>query len=306
MEVVGRFVIVTLLASACGRMGFDERRNASGDGAVADACQFGPWTKPTLIAELSTDYEEYEPGISADGNTVAWSSDRPGTLGGLDLWMATRASAGSPFDPAVHLTAQSSAGSDESPSLSVDGLTLLFASTRTNPGSLYMSQRATTSDAFGPPTDVVGPFGQFTALGGPKLTHDGLTLYFDALGGGGPGGWDIWSTSRATLNDPWGMPVLVPGVNSPADDGNPFLDVDGLTIYFVTSRFEAQGDLAVATRPDLMSPFSTPTILQDVQFGPGVGEYGADMSDDGKTMILSIHWEPPLKSNLFISTRACQ
>ena len=44
-----------------------------------------------------------QPSIAVNGKTLYWDSDRPDGLGDFDIWMATRASAGSDFRPAVNV-----------------------------------------------------------------------------------------------------------------------------------------------------------------------------------------------------------
>lgn len=41
-------------------------------------------------APISSAFNEQAPKLSKDGKTLLFSSNRPGTLGGLDIWMATR------------------------------------------------------------------------------------------------------------------------------------------------------------------------------------------------------------------------
>jgi hypothetical protein len=48
---------------------------------------FGP---PVLVAELSSAFNDRVPAIRRDGLELFLDSDRPGTLGGIDLWVATR------------------------------------------------------------------------------------------------------------------------------------------------------------------------------------------------------------------------
>jgi Tol biopolymer transport system component len=49
-----------------------------------------PFGQPSPVTEVNSDVTEMGPFLSADGATLYWSSDRPGGLGGLDLYQATR------------------------------------------------------------------------------------------------------------------------------------------------------------------------------------------------------------------------
>ncbi|MHC4192235.1 MAG: LamG-like jellyroll fold domain-containing protein, partial [Planctomycetota bacterium] len=76
----------------------------------------------------------------------------------------------------------------------------------------------------------------------PKISGDGRTLFFSDYDSGPfrPGGYgaaDIWVTTRATVSDPWSIPVnLGPTVNSSALDGHPAISADGSTIFFMSVR----------------------------------------------------------------------
>jgi Tol biopolymer transport system component len=53
--------------------------------------RWSSWTEPTgLGSVVNSVYGEQQPGISADGLTLLFASDRPGGSGGLDLWVTTR------------------------------------------------------------------------------------------------------------------------------------------------------------------------------------------------------------------------
>jgi TolB protein len=70
---------------------------------------------------------DFDPAFSADGRHVYFSSDRPGGLGGDDLYRARRTRDG--FGPAEHLgNAVNSTGNEWAPMLSADGNTLLLSS----------------------------------------------------------------------------------------------------------------------------------------------------------------------------------
>lgn len=109
-----------------------------GDGAVSgdadiyvssfDGASFGA---PVLAAGLNTAASEFRPNLRRDGLEIYFDSDRSGGLGMNDIWASTRASAsGSWSTPTNPGGAVNSVANDLRPSLSWDGTTLYFGSTR--------------------------------------------------------------------------------------------------------------------------------------------------------------------------------
>jgi len=89
---------------------------------------FGP---AVLVPELSSTSQDQAPSIRRDGLEMVLASNRPGTLGGLDLWVATRASTSDPWSAPVNLgTGVNSAAADDRPTTSFDGSELYFRSDR--------------------------------------------------------------------------------------------------------------------------------------------------------------------------------
>ena len=71
------------------------------------------------------------PNVRHDGLEIVWDSTRFGTLGGPDIFTATRSSVDEPWGAAVHLDAPINSSATESrASLSWDGTRLMFGSTR--------------------------------------------------------------------------------------------------------------------------------------------------------------------------------
>ena len=68
--------------------------------------------------------------VTNDGLTIFWDSTRTGTLGGPDLYYATRSSTSQPFGTAIHLQSLSSSAFDARPYISKDGTFLTFSSAR--------------------------------------------------------------------------------------------------------------------------------------------------------------------------------
>lgn len=80
-----------------------------------------------LVAELSTPATDIQPNIRRDGLELFLASTRPGTLGGIDLWVSTRASTSDPWSIPVNLgSVVNTAGAELRPALSFDGTELYF------------------------------------------------------------------------------------------------------------------------------------------------------------------------------------
>ena len=69
--------------------------------------------------------------VTHDGRTIFWDSTRTGSLGGPDIWYATRSNTSEPWGQAIHLTELSSAGFDLRPFINWDGKFLTMSSNRT-------------------------------------------------------------------------------------------------------------------------------------------------------------------------------
>jgi Tol biopolymer transport system component len=68
--------------------------------------------------------------VTNDGLTIFWDSTRTGTLGGPDIYYATRSSTSDPFGTAMHLQDLSSSAFEARPYISKDGTFLTFSSAR--------------------------------------------------------------------------------------------------------------------------------------------------------------------------------
>ena len=83
------------------------------------------WSEPEPVS-FDTAAKEYDPAYSPDGRLVYFFSDRPGGLGGDDIYRAAVTADG--FGPAEHLGPEvNSAGDEWAPAILADG-SLLFAS----------------------------------------------------------------------------------------------------------------------------------------------------------------------------------
>jgi hypothetical protein len=94
---------------------------------------------PISELNLPTPISEFGPALSDDGLELLFISNRPGTLGGLDLWITTRASPGDAWPPPQTLGPPVNTPlADRDPTPSADGRTMIFSSAR--PGGVGGSQ----------------------------------------------------------------------------------------------------------------------------------------------------------------------
>ncbi|MCP4896619.1 MAG: hypothetical protein GY906_06540 [bacterium] len=90
----------------------------------------GRCTKPVRLPVVNSEYIDGYPNISRDGSFLIFESNRPGGLGGLDLYSSTRNEDGSWTEPRNLGSPLNSPGDDRYGQLSPDGKYLFFGSDR--------------------------------------------------------------------------------------------------------------------------------------------------------------------------------
>jgi len=224
----------------------DGSRSRSGDIWVATReTPQDPWVEPVNLGPtVNSPDEECGVCLSGNGLELCFASDRPGGLGGRDLWITTRASVSAPWGEPVNLGSLiNDAANDDNPCFTADGLSLIFNSGRSDGygvADLWVSTRSTLSDSWSEPVNlgptVNGPYNDLM----PALSPDSLSLFFTSNRPGGLGRDDLWLTTRATIHDPWKVPVnLGPRINSPLNEFSPCVSSDGSTLYFSSNDFSA-------------------------------------------------------------------
>jgi formylglycine-generating enzyme required for sulfatase activity len=186
------------------------------------------FTGRTAVSVVNTPNVDYGPQISPDGLTLVFASNRNRPGGDTDLWITTRASVSSTFEPPVEISELNTTTYYEfDPVLSADGLTLYFGSDR--PGGLgsydiWVATRATPLSPFGSPTDVT----EVNSSASDSPTHisaDGTALYLSSFRSGGAGDMDMWVATRTcAASCPAGMALVPAGpfvMGSDPGEGSP-------------------------------------------------------------------------------------
>jgi len=97
------------------------------------------WNTPALIAELNTGNGEADPALSLDELVITFSSGRPATHGGSNLWYATRNAVGGTFGTAYEVAGVNGDSNEGDGWLSRDLCRLYFASDVGGSYDLYMA-----------------------------------------------------------------------------------------------------------------------------------------------------------------------
>ncbi len=265
---------------------------------------------PGTSVELNTPALEGCPILSRDGLQLFIASNRPGGLGGIDIWVAQRASPEGPFGAPTNMGAPiNSPANDFCPSPLQDGQGFMFVSNR--PGGcggadIYVTRYDSASGWQAPENlgcevnsaaDEAGPVLSFTEAGPP-------TLFFSSARVGGPGGINLYQSQMA---GGWSFSPaeLVPAVNTDADDMQPYIRRDGRELVFASNRPGGQGsfDIWSASRESVAAPWSTPVNLGS-NVNSAASESRPSLSWDG-TMLLFGTTRPGVEgaSDIFYTTR---
>ncbi len=271
------------VATGCGRLAFDPQSDATltGDGRGTDGSAplgpFGAFTMATEQVGINTPVREFGTTISDDGLELYWSSFRTPTVGKTDIWRSTRVDRISPFAIAAQMVSLETIDDDDEPALSHDGLTLYFQHFTTRP--LLVSTRPDqASTAWTAPVPLESPPANLAGFEGADFGPADLRLVV----------WEtatnqLYETTRPTIDSPWGVPQVLPGLGGMTSDGYPAIRSDGLEIFWESTRQPPQA-IYHAFRPAIDQPFGAPERLSLGTKVDGAPVGDPDISADGRTL----------------------
>lgn len=243
--------------------GYNETNGWDEDVYIIEKDGNGGWSKPAMLPEpINSDGNDFGSSFSGDGqNMVYVACGREGGVGSCDLY--TLSLEGNKWSDPVNMgNIVNSKEWDSQPTMSSDGNTIIFSSTRDGGfgnGDLYV----TTKNKF-------GDWGAAVNLGGiintpfteksPFLSPDGKTLYFTSDGHPGFGAFDLFISVND--NGRWSEPQnLGKPLNSAGDDSYFTTGGSGDVGYFASTRSGGLGDLDLYSIniPESMRP--KPTVV---------------------------------------------
>ena len=270
---------------------------AIGTGAVMTATgvaakKFGDWSAAVSAEQgshpsLNTEFNDGCPILSPDGLSLYMATNRPGGLGGQDIWAAHRKNTRSGWGPPVNLGAPVNSPQDDFCPTPVRGKRLFFVSRRSEPnGDIYVTRLGRRG--WEQPIHLGPNINSSAQEWSPSYFEDERgrpVLYFASTRSGGPG--DPAATDQDiyySVN--FGPAQLAPGaLNTPFDDARPNVRHDGLEIVFDSNRPGGLGatDIWIAARKSTRDPW--PAAVHIPQINSAAGESRASLSWDGSIML---------------------
>jgi outer membrane protein OmpA-like peptidoglycan-associated protein/tetratricopeptide (TPR) repeat protein len=228
--------------------------------------------KPTYVlienagGVVNTNFHEYSPLFSADGNTLIFTSNRSTD--------ETKIKMGTNYED-IYITHKTAAGwgmphkiseninikyNDAAASLSADGKTL-FLYYEEGAGDIYTSilqDDGTWSKPEPLNKNINTPMFWETSA---SISADGKQLFFTSNRPGGEGELDIY-VSKLDANGNWGKAVnLGPTINTPFHEDSPFIHHDGVTLFFSSDGHPTMGSNDIFKSEFIDGKWTTPANL---------------------------------------------
>ena len=274
---------------------------AGASGKLVSAQKYSSWSPPVNLGPaINSPFLDGNPAISKDGLTLYFASNRPGGVGGNDIWVAHRDSLDTPWSNApLNLGSINTIFNEVAPALSRDEHYLFFVSNRpagAGGPDIWVSFRQQVHDDFGefawetpfnlaspintPFSDTTPSYFENEELGRPQL-------FFASNRTAGFGGLDMYM-SELQADGTFGPATLVPELSGAQSDSYPSVFRNGLEIFFASDRIGTLGgnDLWVSVRQNVFDLWSAP-----VDLGPTVNSVSNDqapaISSDGKALFFA-------------------
>lgn len=219
---------------------------------------------------VNTPFEEYNPMVSADGKTLAFTSRRKGNMGGFipELGVYTADVFSTMWRDTIWTKARSvgatinSDWDEETVGMTHDGNQLL----------IYFDNMEFFGDlgiSLAKGRNWQKPIMMSPTINGKSLessaclSNDGQVLYYSSDKKDGQGMADIWYCIRQTTGE-WSTPQnLGPVINTKYDETDPYVSLDGHTLYFCSKGHNSMGgfDIFYSTYDSGTAKWSEPKNL---------------------------------------------
>ena len=169
------------------------------------------------------------------------------------------------------------------PCFGLDDRTLFFA--RSRPGQRADIVRSTFDGERWSKPDAVRELNSVDDDRRMTLSGDGVRAIFASNRSGGHGGFDLYEA--ANDGETWFRPRNIgTAINSDAEEFDPAMTPDGLTLYFVRGVPGSKADIFVARRESVEAKWSSPQPVHAIN-SPDTHERSPAASPDGQSLIFA-------------------
>jgi outer membrane protein OmpA-like peptidoglycan-associated protein len=206
----------------------------------------------SLGSTVNSSYADYSPVLTADQNTMFFTSRRPGTGGQKDdegnymedIYMSTKTATGwskasgigSPINTLWH---------EGTVGISPDGFTILIYKDDNGDGNIYST--SLDGDVWTEPVKLNDNINSKYWEPSAFFSADGNTLYFTSDRPGGFGGRDLYISKRTPGGD-WAKAMnMGANINTAYDEDAPFIHPDGVTLTYSSNGHNTMGGFDIFT-----------------------------------------------------------
>ncbi len=202
-----------------------------------------------LGSSINTEYEEYAPTLSVDGNTLIFTSRRSGSTGSLkdvdnkyyeDIWMSKKVNG--EWTTAINMGEAINTDFHESNTVISPDNTQLFIYRSDNNGDIYYAEKK------GDDWDKPKPFKMINTEAyeaSAFISSDGQHLFYTSGKEGGNGGLDIYHSKLGPKGKWLTAENLGDKINTEYDEDGPSYDVNTNTLYFSSKGHNSMGGFDV-------------------------------------------------------------
>src|ERR1035437_4186897 len=214
-----------------------------------------PFTPINMGPEINSQYDDYEPTLTADGEEIIITCLLPiernnqypgGNTMQEDFFVAKkengnwakREALGAPIN---------TPGNEGAQSISADGRIFFFTacSRMDSKGSCDIYYSLRKGGMWSNPRNLGSPVNSSYWESQPSCSADGRTLYFVSNRPGGIGQMDAWET-HIDKDGRWTQPKnLGPNINTKENEQSPFIHADGRTLYFASAGHLGMGKMDI-------------------------------------------------------------
>jgi len=214
-----------------------------------------PFTPVNMGEAINSQYDDYEPALTADGEEIIITCLLPiekdnlypgGNTVQEDFFIAKKEngtwSKREPIGAPINTP-----GNEGAQSISADGRIFFFTacSRMDSKGSCDIYYSLRKGGMWSNPRNLGSPVNTSYWESQPSCSADGRTLYFVSNRPGGIGQMDVWET-HIDKDGRWTAPKnLGPNINTKENEQSPFIHADGRTLYFASAGHLGMGKMDI-------------------------------------------------------------